>query len=234
VAALPAQPLLLDLGPSVASAGFSTHDHEAVIAELAELVDGAPERAVAKRRAEFLAGRWAARAALSALGVDATPGRNEDGSPRWPEHTVGSITHGAERALCAVARSSDVRSLGIDAERLMSHTASAELRARICAADELAILREALQQPEHHGVTFAFSAKESLYKCLHPLVKRFMDFSAAHVVSASAHTDRELVVGELDLELRVDWSAEFSRGRVFRAQFLASAGHVESAVLLPA
>jgi 4'-phosphopantetheinyl transferase EntD len=61
-----------------------------------------------------------------------------------------------------------------------------------------------------------------------------MDFSAAHVVSASAHTDRELVVGELDLELRVDWSAEFSRGRVFRAQFLASAGHVESAVLLPA
>jgi 4'-phosphopantetheinyl transferase EntD len=232
VAALPAQPLLLDLGPSVASAGFSTHDHEAVIAELAELVDGAPERAVAKRRAEFLAGRWAARAALSALGVDATPGRNEDGSPRWPEHTVGSITHGAERALCAVARSSDVRSLGIDAERLMSHTASAELRARICAADELTILREALGRPEHHGVTFAFSAKESLYKCLHPLVGRFMDFSAAHVVSVSARTQGELVVGELGLELRVDWSAEFSRGRVLRARFSASQAHVESAVLL--
>jgi 4'-phosphopantetheinyl transferase EntD len=232
VPALPAQPLLLDLGPGVATAGFSTSDHQVVIAELAELVEGAPERAVAKRRAEFMAGRWAARQALAALGIDATPGRNEDGSPRWPPNTVGSITHGADRALCAVARDKDVRSLGIDAERLMNDTASVELRARICAEDELSILRRCLDQPEHHGVTFAFSAKESLYKCLHPLIGKFMDFNAARVVSASASPSGELVRGELELELNVDWSAEFPRGRRFVARFLASRAHVESAVLL--
>jgi enterobactin synthetase component D len=229
---LPAQPLLLDLGPKVASAGFVTRDHDAVISELAGLVAGAPERAVAKRRAEFMAGRWAARQALAALGIDATPARNEDGSPSWPAQTVGSITHGADRALCAVARAQDVRSLGIDAERLMNSKVSVELCARICAKDELALLQRSLEHPQHQSVTFAFSAKESLYKCLHPLIGKFMDFHAARVVSASAGRVGGAARGELELELCVDWSAEFPRGRLFRAQFVASETHVESAVVL--
>jgi enterobactin synthetase component D / holo-[acyl-carrier protein] synthase len=232
VQGLAVQPLLLDLGPAIVSAGFATSDHDAVISALAPLIDGAPERAVAKRRAEFMAGRWAARRALATLGVDATPGRNEDGSPSWPAHIVGSITHGAERALCAVAREHDVRALGIDAERLMNSKASVELCARICAEDELSLLQRSLALPQHHSVTCAFSAKESLYKCLHPLVGKFMDFHAARVVSASARDDAGCLRGELELELCVDWSAEFLRGRRLRAQFLASAAHVESAVVL--
>jgi 4'-phosphopantetheinyl transferase EntD len=193
-----------------------------------------PERAVAKRRAEFLAGRFAARQALAALGVDAVPGRNEDGSPRWPERVVGSITHGAARALCAVARASEMRSLGIDAERLMGERAKEELRARICSPDERALLAESLASPEHHLVTIAFSAKESLYKCLYPLVGQFMDFSAARIVAAVAAESGVGLVGELTLELSVDWSDEFRRGRQLRACFVASEQHVESAVVLPA
>lgn len=234
LASLPAQPLLLDLGPAIATAGVATHDHQRVIDELSGVIEGAPERAVAKRRAEFMAGRWAARQALSALGVDGAPGRNEDGSPRWPAEMAGSITHGADRALCAVARAAQVRSLGIDAERLMNHTASAELRARICAPDELELFRHALERPEHHSVTFAFSAKESLYKCLHPLIGKFMDFHAARVVSAAAQRAGDYLVGELALELTVDWSPDFQRGRRFTAAFAASSVHVESAVVLRA
>jgi enterobactin synthetase component D len=234
VTALLAQPLLLDLGPAVASAGFLTRDHRAVIAELEQRVEGAPPNAVAKRRAEFLAGRWAARQALAALGVDAAPARNPDGSPRWPPHVTGSITHGADRALCAVARSADVRALGIDAERLMKSSASLELRARICSEAERALLKSSLEQPEHHAVTFAFSAKESLYKALHPLVGKFMDFHAASVVAASARSLGEGLLGELTLELSIDWSAEFRRGLRFRAAFFASETHVETALVLTA
>ncbi len=231
--ALTAEPLGLDLGLAVASAGFAVVDHAAIIAELGALeVEGMPGRAVPKRRAEFLAGRWAARRALAALGVEGTPGRNEDGSPRWPAQVVGSITHGAERALCAVARSSDVRALGIDAERLMSRVAKDELFARICSDEERALLAERLAAPEHHLVTFAFSAKESLYKCLYPLVGKFMDFSAARVVGVTSRVDGDRLVGELTLELGVDWSQEFRQGRQLSAQFLASEHHVESAVLL--
>jgi enterobactin synthetase component D len=231
--ALATQPLLLDLGPAVKSAGFAVVDHEALIAELAALVvEGMPGRALAKRQAEFLAGRFAARRALAALGLDFTPARNDDGSPRWPPAIAGSITHGAERALCAVAHATEVRSLGIDAERLMKPSASAELRARICRDDERAVMAKSIGSVEHHLVTFAFSAKESLYKCLYPLVGQFMEFHAARVVAAVGSNTSPGLAGELTLELSVDWSPEFRRGRQFCASFVASEQHVESAVLL--
>jgi enterobactin synthetase component D len=227
-------PFELDLGPAVACAGFAVVDHEAIIAELVALeVEGMPTRAVAKRRAEFLAGRWAARTALLALGVDAVPSRNEDGSPHWPEQITGSISHGAERALCAVARASDFRSIGIDTERLMGETASNELRARICSDEERAVLAGGIDAPEHHLITFAFSAKESLYKCLYPLMGRFMDFGAARVLAARGSAVGSRLAGELTLELSVDWSDELRRGRQLQARFAASQRYVESAVLLP-
>jgi len=223
----------LDLGPAVACAGFEVVDHEAIVTELAALqVLGLPVRAVAKRRAEFLAGRLAARTALTALGVESMPGRNEDGSPRWPAQISGSITHGAERAFCAVARTDDVRSLGIDAERLMGPQTKAELVARICSTAELEVLARGLGAPEHHLVSLAFSAKESLYKCLYPLVGRYMDFAAARVVFAERRAAESRLAGELTLALSVDWSAELRQGRLFQAQFVASDRHVESAVLL--
>jgi 4'-phosphopantetheinyl transferase EntD len=232
---LKAAPFELDLGPAVVCAGFLVVDHEAIIAELGALqVEGMPTRAVPKRRAEFLAGRLAARTALGALGFDAVPTRQEDGSPKWPEQVTGSISHGAERALCAVARVAEVRGIGIDTERLMGEAASAELRARICSDAERAVLARGIAAPEHHLVTFAFSAKESLYKCLYPLMGRFMDFSAARVVAAEARSAGAQLVGELTLELSVDWSDELRRGERLLARFAASEWHVESAVLLRA
>ena len=223
----------LDLGPTVACAGFEVVDHEAIVAELGALpVEGLPVRAVAKRRAEFLTGRFAARAALAALGVESMPGRNEDGSPRWPAQISGSITHGAERAFCAVARQSDVRSLGIDVERLMGPETKAEFVARICNDAELDVLVRGLGAPEHHLVSLVFSAKESLYKCLYPLVGRYMDFGAARVVAAAPRGDGSRLAGELTLALSVDWSPQLPRGRQLRAQFIAAERHVQSAVLL--
>ncbi len=226
---------LLDFGPAVKTAGFLVRDHELVLSELSDLqVSGAPVRAVNKRRAEFLAGRWAAQQALAALGVAATPERNEDGSPRWPAHVAGSITHGAERALCAVALARDVRSLGIDAERLMDARASEELRARICSDAERQAMTSGLAVPEHHAVTLAFSAKESLYKCLYPFVGHFMDFHAARVLSITGELHDARGRGELVLELALDWSAEFQAGRTLTARWALEANRVETAVLLPA
>lgn len=232
---LKASPFELDLGPRVACAGVLVLDHAAIIAEFSALqVEGMPTRAVPKRRAEFLAGRVAARTALTALGFAGAPSRNEDGSPKWPAEVVGSISHGAERALCAVAHASELRSIGIDTERLMSEAASAELRARICSDEERAAMAHGIAAPDHHLVTFAFSAKESLYKCLYPLMGRFMDFDAARVVVAEARTQAARVVGELTLELSVDWSGELRRGQRLVARFAASDRHVESAVVLGA
>jgi enterobactin synthetase component D len=227
-------PLLVDLGPAVVSAGFVVTDYQAVISELGSIIEAPTlsERAVPKRRAEFLAGRWAARQALRTLGVEGAPSAHEDGSPHWPPEVAGSISHGAGRALCAVARLADVRGLGIDVERLMGEATKVELMARICSDEERLTLAREVPAPEAQRVTFAFSAKESLYKCLYPLVRRFMDFSAARVVGAAAASDGLGLVGELTLELNVDWSAELRRGLRFRAPFVASDHHVESGVVL--
>lgn len=227
------RPPLLHLGPAIASAGYATDDHAAIIASLEALVPDAPSPAVAKRRAEFMAGRWAARQALAELGIEAIPARGEGGLPVWPREATGSITHGAERALSVAARASEIRSLGIDAERLMK-TAKPELSRRIGEATELAELERSLRRPHEHALTLAFSAKESLYKCLHPLVGRFMDFHAARVVQAEVSEKLGSLHGELTLELAVPWSAELRQGRRFQARFVMSADHVETGVLLQA
>lgn len=233
---LPAAPLLVNLGPLVASAGFFVADHQRVIAELAPVIPaaGLSPQAVPKRRAEFLAGRFAARQALLALGIDATPERDEHGRPVWPASVAGSITHGADRALCAVARTSSVRSLGIDAERLMGEGTKVELMARICSDAERHVLARSVPAPEPTRVTVAFSAKESLYKCLFPLAQKFMDFDAAHVVQADVQDLSGSLAGELTLELSLDWCAELRRGRTFRVPFVVSAHHVETALVLEA
>jgi enterobactin synthetase component D len=232
--ALTSAALLVDLGPGVVSAGYLVDDYPKLIAELSPLVvaDTLSAQAVPKRRAEFLAGRFAAQQAMRALGVDARVGRDEHGRPIWPSNVAGSITHGAGRALSAAAHASEVRGIGIDAERLMGEATQRELMARICSADELATLASRLQAPEAARVTFAFSAKESLYKCLYPLVGRFMDFSAARVVDAHEAVGARGSTGELALELAVDWAPSLPAGLVFRASFVASEHHVETGVVL--
>jgi enterobactin synthetase component D len=233
VAVLEPAPLLVALGPGVVSAGFKLGAYAEVIAALGPLLSapGLPETAVPKRRAEFLAGRYAARHALSALGMDFTPGRDAEGRPLWPVGVAGSITHGAGRAHSAVAHEREVLGVGIDSERLMGSASRDELLARICSSAERSVLAS-LPAPEPARVTFAFSAKESLYKCLFSLVGKFMDFDAARVIEARGRATSSGLEGELVLELSVDWAPSLLRGRTFRAPFVSTHDHVETGVVL--
>lgn len=213
--------------------GFALDDYEAAVQAAAgfDFAD-LPRQAVLKRRAEFLAGRLAAVSALRALGVAGQPVRREDGSPVWPAAAVGSISHGAGRALCVVARSVEFRSLGIDAERLLDAEMNSELGKRICFDRERELLGAALSVPEPERVSLAFSAKESLYKCLYPHVGRFMDFHAAEIVAARGNTQGGTLSGELSLRLCQDWSDAFRAGQTLQATFALTTEHVETAVAL--
>ena len=95
------------------------------------------QRSVAKRQAEFLAGRICARAALLQLdGTLATPGIGEDRAPLWPAHISGSITHSNGRAAALVALKRDWRSVGIDLENLLSPERALRLAKEILTPDE--------------------------------------------------------------------------------------------------
>ena len=79
--------------------------------------EAAIARAVPKRRREFATGRGCARAALNRLGEPPVPIlRGPQGAPLWPAGVVGSITHCDGYRAAAVARTSDIATVGLDAE----------------------------------------------------------------------------------------------------------------------
>ncbi|MGH8920694.1 MAG: 4'-phosphopantetheinyl transferase family protein, partial [Actinomycetes bacterium] len=74
-------------------------------------------RAVEKRRREFRTVRHCARQALRELGLPPVAVlTGEHREPLWPPGVVGSMTHCTGYRAAAVARSRDLRTVGIDAE----------------------------------------------------------------------------------------------------------------------
>jgi 4'-phosphopantetheinyl transferase EntD len=148
-----------------------------------------------RRRAEFAAGRACARAALARLGLPGLglpelglpglglPGlglpaaeilAGRAGEPRWPAGVTGSITHCAGYRACAVARTTDLAALGIDAEPdaalpagLIESVAGRAERAWI--ARQARIARQASSAPAVCWDRLLFSAKEAVGKLCYPL-----------------------------------------------------------------
>lgn len=159
---------------------------EACLFPQEELVVGG---AVEKRRREFTTARMCARAALGQLGFPPAPIlTGERGEPLWPKGVVGSITHCEGYRACAVARSSKIVTVGIDAEP------NAALPPRLL--DDIArprerpgLLRLRSEFPQVHWDRLLFSAKESVYKAWFPLAGCWLGFEDAEVeIDASAGT----------------------------------------------
>lgn len=135
--------------------------------------------AVPKRQSEFLAGRILARAALDGLHhAKASIAIGSQGAPVWPSGVSGSISHSHGRCICLVVADEN-KLIGIDVEKIATG-----------AAFE-AILEQALNPLERERVfqqtafdasilaTLIFSAKETIFKALHPVVLQFFGFEAA-------------------------------------------------------
>jgi enterobactin synthetase component D len=192
--------------------------------------DGIPRGAAPKRRAEFLAGRHAAKLALERLGQPAPVGRNLDGTPAWPSGVTGSISHGGGIACAAVAPQKSYQSLGIDVERILLDRDGPDVAPTVARSDELLLLRTALPHSRlGERLTLIFSCKESLFKCLFPLTRQFMEFEDVRVVGLGR---RGLTSGSLTLRLERSVSPEFPAGHTLEADFHLGAERVESAVFL--
>jgi enterobactin synthetase component D len=126
--------------------------------------------ATPKRISEFLAGRFCALKAIQAFQPDwsGQVGMNPDGSPRWPEGLVGSITHTQGFAAAAVAPSDTWLSVGIDSERMADEGILAAAK-DIALRDDERRLSPHSPVSENEFILLIFSAKESISKCLYPL-----------------------------------------------------------------
>lgn len=170
-------------------------------------------QAVIKRRAEYLASRYAARVALASSGiVDFTLENDADRAPMWPRGIIGSLSHTAQRAVIISAADRPQRLAGVDVEQLMKADNALELSEMIVSASELHHLRQC-GLPLTTALTLAFSLKESLYKALYPHLRQFMDFHSAEVTKLDGET------GEACLRLTRSFSAEFPAGRQFSGYF---------------
>mgnify|MGYP005989688563 CR=1 FL=1 len=124
--------------------------------------------AVPKRRREFTTVRACARQALQGLGVDPVPlVPGPGGAPVWPTGIVGSMTHCWGFRAAAVAKSTQVDAIGIDAEP--NTPLSPEALAAIALPPELGMLNDMARR--YCGIALdrvVFSAKEAVYKAWYP------------------------------------------------------------------
>ncbi|HEF4763057.1 TPA: 4'-phosphopantetheinyl transferase superfamily protein [Pseudomonas putida] len=186
------------------------------------------QRSVAKRQAEFLAGRICARAALQQLeGQGVSPSIGEDRAPVWPAHITGSITHSTGRAAAIVAKKNHWRGLGMDLENLLNVERAERLAGEILTPPELVRMAAGRRDQLALLVTLTFSVKESLFKALYPIVQRRFYFEHAEVLEWTE-------AGEVRLRLLTDLSSEWRNGTELEAQFGVKDGQLLSLVSIQA
>jgi 4'-phosphopantetheinyl transferase EntD len=185
-------------------------------------------RAVDKRRREFTTARACARAALAKLGqppVPILPG--ERGAPGWPDGVVGSITHCAGYRACAVARSDEVRTVGLDAEP-HDKLPDGVLEAVTSEPERAMLAALAAARPQVCWDRMLFCIKESVYKAWFPLTRRWLGFEDASVdidPAAGTFAARLLVEGPVV-------NGETLTG--FEGRWLVSNGLILTAIAIPA
>ena len=154
-------------------------------AELADTPALMPEErtflahAVPARVLEFTTGRSCARAALAQLGCPPVAiAVGDQREPVWPPGFIGSITHCKGHCAAAVAQydphaADSIASLGLDAEP--AQPLSEDVVGMVCCAGE----QEWIERNRQDGLPWdrlVFSAKESVFKCLFPIARRYFDF----------------------------------------------------------
>lgn len=184
------------------------HYQDALYAEHGIELTARMSRAVIKRRAEYLAGRLCARDALASLSIPGIPRDMQDSRcPQWPLSARGAITHSHGVAGAIVGRHEVWQGLGLDIEHWIAEDSAQQLQDAILSSEEKPLL-------DAHPTTFAqqltliFSAKESLYKALNPIVGRSFYFHDAAIISWGTDT--------LTLMLKLDLNAHHCAGDRFQ------------------
>jgi enterobactin synthetase component D len=185
--------------------------------------------AVPQRQRQFRAGRFCAMRALEAL----APGRRFEtlprtgsGAPAWPDGITGSITHTGDFVSAAVALTRDVRAMGIDSERLIAGAQMDHVATAVASPAELGCVTTGWTRAE--AITFVFSAKESIFKCLHRLVGRMFDYHDVRIASVNA------VAGTFRARLVTSLSPRFPAETMLAGRFELDDPWIHTGMFLPA
>lgn len=139
-----------------------------------------------KRRAEYLAGRIAAKILLAKENIYEAVTAFTDHSPKWPDGWRGSISHTEKFAIVAITPKNTECNVGVDIERYISgmfsgaeNTFTTESEQKLlteCGMDYNCVL------------PIIFSAKESFFKAIYPRVNIFFDFYSVAIIELNTQS----------------------------------------------
>lgn len=170
------------------------------------------QKAVKKRRAEYLASRVLARQIMARLGHSGFILHNAaDRSPLWPAGIQASLSH--SDSVVVVAATSRSLCVGVDVEQKMTAGTAHETAGMLMCAAEKAYLHT-LPLDFSLAATLLFSLKESIYKALWPQLHQPMDFHQAELIQM------DLASQCATLQLTHRFSETFKEGCLLQAEFL--------------
>jgi len=171
---------------SVCLAEFDTlHYRDALFSQLSIPFPEQLNSAVTKRRAEYLAGRYAARQLLVGAEDYGDVVTGVDRAPIWPTGWRGSISHTEKWAIAIITPCCSEISLGVDIEKFRPDIMG-EIATTFTTSYERDIL-VASHLPYEVALFILFSAKESLFKALYPWVQHIFGFEAAKLCGLDTH-----------------------------------------------
>lgn len=189
---------------------------------------GALDRAVLKRKVEYLAGRFCALSALREAGYRGHTSLPAiaDRSPEWPDGWQGSISHCTDVALAIAADRARFGGLGVDIENVLEDCDLGQIAENVLFDGERRLLR-GLGLGYNKLVTLGFSLKESLYKALCPQEGATLEFHHSRLLDLCP------VTKTFAIELRGGMHPRFPRDSQFQGTFLMNSWHVLSAIWVP-
>jgi enterobactin synthetase component D len=171
------------------------------------------QKAVLKRRAEYLAGRFLSQIAIRHLcgGQSGQVGIGAFRQPIWPEGLVGSISHSHGRVATIVSDDSG-KSIGVDVEEICNEAQAQTIANMVLSSQEKSLLGSI---GHSFGIltTLAFSSKETLFKALFPVVECYFGFESAMICEI------DMREGNLLLKLKTDLADGLRCGARFRINF---------------
>jgi len=171
---------------SVCLAGFDTsHYRDTLFPQLSIPFPNQLNSAFTKRRAEYLAGRYAARQLLVMAEDYGDVAIGLDRAPIWPTSWRGSISHTEKWAIAIITPRYSKISLGVDIE-MFRPDIMGEIATTFTTSYERGIL-VASNLPYEVALFMLFSAKESLFKALYPWVQHIFGFEAAKLCKLDIH-----------------------------------------------
>jgi 4'-phosphopantetheinyl transferase EntD len=182
------------------------------------------QKAVPKRKQEFIAGRLCVRKALAKIGITLFPVlMGNDRAPVWPPGVVGSISHSEGYCGVAIAQKPNIESIGLDVEYVGQ--VKRDIWKHFCNQQELSWINSLPINDQQKIAALIFSAKECLYKCQYPISKRWLNF---HDVTISANSNKN----EFEARFLVDAGKCFKKGTCLKGKYLISNGYVFTGMTL--